>query len=337
MEIQKDFQNCLQALAACHSFELQSNVHASGQTDYYIPYMMNDALECYFILEDCHLKGTFISDIQDDLQFDFLFSEDASHALIIRQSNRNVCTLWFSRLQKILRCYQYHEIGHFWVSGQEQWRRLVYMVGTIYDKFSYMGDTFCNQTELMLLPLMEFAPFRYWSPIHESLDDIYSNTSDGILAMKYFCQKAGDTSFLKLLKLYEKFPSLFQKIVINALTHAKRIPLYETILNTVQEASSQYPSRIYDDVSYKKITDTREELTKQLLQDGFKGKYPYFHKKHTQIFVTEEHPFTILEWEHFHFKIQLMVSKTTSPFIGTSDGFFKKRGNSSQIYKYEFK
>ena len=60
----------------------------------------------------------------------------------------------------------------------------MYMVGIIHDKYEYIGENVCNEKEIALMPLIEFPPFRFWSPIHESLDEKYPFTYDGIDAMK---------------------------------------------------------------------------------------------------------------------------------------------------------
>ena len=53
-----DLQKCIDELLDCNAFELQLHTDESGRTDCYIPYMMNDALECYFVLKDCKITGT---------------------------------------------------------------------------------------------------------------------------------------------------------------------------------------------------------------------------------------------------------------------------------------
>lgn len=333
MEMLYNFQECLNELTASDSFELQSHTHAFGQTDYYIPYMMNDALECYFILENAQMKGTFLPDAINEIQ---LVTTEESPALVIRQNDENVCTLWFETVQKKLQYYRYHEIGHFWVEGQEHWRRLVYIIGTIYDKYHYIGNSSCNALEQELLPLMEFAPFRYWSPIHESLDDIYPDTMEGIETMKALCKEANDHSYLRLLKIYERLPLLFvRKYLTKALNSPKRAALYELIFKKVNEASLSYPDRDYGESLNQHIHNKRTELTKELLAKGFTGTYPLFHKENTQILVMEEHPFTILEWDHFKFRMNLMVSNTDKPYRSLNAGFFDSTGSSSAIYKYD--
>lgn len=85
--------------------------------------MMNDALEYYVILENCKITG--------DSGFDNLVSatlilDQSRPALLVHRASSHVFTIWFDDARIVCQCYQYHQIGHFWVNGQEQWRRLVY-------------------------------------------------------------------------------------------------------------------------------------------------------------------------------------------------------------------
>ena len=41
----------------------------------------------------------------------------------------------------------------------------------------------------------------------------------------------------------------------------------------------------------------------------------------------EEHPFTIMEWEDYRFRIRLMVSEAEEEHAGINAGFFNGRGS----------
>ena len=357
----KDLQKCIAELLDCNAFELQLHTNENGQTDCYIPYMMNDALECYFVLKDCRVTGEYVTGSLDssDASGDSdefgnfacdknlsveLIDDGAGMALIIRQPDGTVSTLWFQDIVKELKCYRYHEIGHFWVKGQEHWRQLVYIIGTIYDKFSYMGESLCNEEELSLLPLMEFSPFRYWSPIHESLDGHYPDTLDGFTCFKELCAEARDFSLLRLVEKYERvacgtlwitdfyrklaLPKLVRRIA-HEMNHVGHEALYELIYKKVCEASSKYPARDYGNELNQRIMNTRKEISDALLAKGFTGEYPRFVKGNTSVLVTEEHPFTLatLEYENYDFRIQMMVSEVSGCDCGSmlhlNQGFFK--------------
>lgn len=351
-----DFQKCVAELLNCNAFEIQLHTDENGQTDCYIPYMMNDALECYFVLKNCRVTGELMTGVLassdapgDSSEFGNFacdksmaieLVDDGVHtALVLRNPDGNVSTLWFEDIVKELKCYRYHEIGHFWVKGQEQWRQLVYIIGTIYDKFSYMGESLCNEEELALLPLMEFAPFRYYSPIHESLDGHYPDTMDGFTCFKELCREAGDSLLLNMAERYEKvacsglwITDFYRKLVLSKLMKKLALELnrsghealYELIYKKVCEASSKYPSRDYGKILDDEITAARCSVSEALVSKGFVGEYPRFSSDNRSVLVTEEHPFTLaaLEYEHYEFRIQFMVSETSEKACYLNQGFF---------------
>lgn len=100
---------------------------------YLIPYMMNDALEYYFVLKEAHILGEYLPD--KEILSAQIVQDMKKYVLILRQDTDNICIVHFKIIEEYARCYQCHRIGHFWVQGQEQWRQLVYMIGTMYDKY----------------------------------------------------------------------------------------------------------------------------------------------------------------------------------------------------------
>lgn len=203
--LQPDMPELYQKLAElikCQALEVCIHREENGDCQTCIPYMMNDALECYLILENCRITGTYLSDCQEKTEA-YLTRHEDSVGLVVKQGDENVFTLWFDGIRERLQCYPYHEIGHFWVQGMEQWRRLVYIIGTIYDKYEYLGEQVCTEKEIELLPLMEFAPFRAWSPVKETLDDWYADTMEGVDTMKKMAHLAGEEGFARLLERYK--------------------------------------------------------------------------------------------------------------------------------------
>lgn len=314
----------------------------------YIPYMMNDALECYLCFPDAQLTGQLLPDFHGNITAEFVPADSDSmsskNALIFRQqetteSAANICTLWFSEIRKSVSCYRYDRIGHFWTPGAEHWRRLVYIIGTMYDKYTYMGDQYCNAKEKALLPLMEFAPFRRYSPISDSLDAWYADSDSGYLCMENLAAQAGDHRFVRLLRFCSALavnPFFRQRInnfLARKLNHPDRIDLYQLIFHKVTEASAEYPERSYGADYDVWISSCRRQLTDRLISDGFSGDYPLFQKDNLQILAMEEHPFTILEAGNFSFRIQLMESETPDGDIRINAGFFRKKGNQNRIRK----
>ena len=87
--------------------------------------------------------------------------------------------MWFDEIMEHTNCYRYHEIGHFWRDGAEQWRQLVYMIGTIREKYRFLGEEVCNDQEMEIMSLIEFAPFYYYFPINEDPEEWYDKTEEG--------------------------------------------------------------------------------------------------------------------------------------------------------------
>lgn len=314
-------------------FELCVGKDEGSIGNFYIPYMMNDAIECYLVLENAEMTGEYLEDIESEIQAQ-LIVEDHRYALIIHQGPKNVFTLWFQNIHQVRKCYQYHQIGHFWVKGQEQWRRLVYIVGTIYDKYEYLGAEVCNEKEMELLPLMEFAPFRSWSPIKESLNDKYPATYKGIDCMEKLAIEAGDRNYQKLLKIYRKVPIRWiEDLLSRRLKHSKREKLYQLITKKVEQASQSYPKRDYGQKMNQWIQKKRQEVDQKLKAKGFQGIYPMYHKDSITIQAVEEHPFTILESDDFQFQIQLMISECRHENSGKNSGFFEGKGRKGWIHK----
>ena len=81
----------------------------------------------------------------------------------------------------------------------------MYMLGIIHDKYEYIGENVCNEREIELMPLIEFPPLRFYSPIHESLDGKYPFTYDGIDCMEWLAEEAGDKGYARLVRLYRRF------------------------------------------------------------------------------------------------------------------------------------
>lgn len=325
-----ELKEYLDEIISCQAFEFHKTINEDGTCDCYIPYMMNDALECYLLLDGARMTGECRPAPEPVVRAEIEQTEEGT-AVIFYQGTDNVFTVWYRGSYQVLKCFRYDQIGHFWVEGEEHWRRLVYIIGTIHDKYNYMGESVCNPQEMELMPLMEFAPFRYFSPIHDPLDGYYEDSREGLEAMKALAWEAGDRGFLRLLALYEACPlkKPVEKQMIRAMQSAKRTGLYRLIFEKVQNASMCYPERTYPEAQQRQIEQLRTESAEILQKAGFSGRYPVFRRKNTEVLAMEEHPFTILESEQYRFKIQFMVSESAES--GRNAGFFRGRGNRSRI------
>ena len=302
--------SCLEQIFECGAFELCKD-KTSG--DYLVPYMMNDALEYYLRLKDCRMTGEYLPEAEV-LSVELI--DDNRYVLIIRQENGNVCSLYFKDIKEHVQCYQYHRIGHFWVKGQERWRQLVYKIGTIYDKYEYFGERFCNEKERDIRDLILFGPFRYWSPITGPLESYYPEAAEGLAVMERLAAEAGDEAYRKWVKIYKAvsdfgltkwlFKKRMEQWLAKKLLSPKRQALYELIYRKVCEASLEYPERDYGPEINAEIEKERHSMDENLRQQGFTGAYPEYEKDGKKWVAMEEHPFTIMESENFKFRIQMM-------------------------------
>lgn len=317
-------------------FELCGPFKTETGSDYCVPYMMNDALEDYLILKNCRMVGEYVHGIKAEHTMQ-VAEHNNGYVMAVRQGSENAFTLYFESIEESLEFYQYHKIGHFWVKGQEQWRQLVYIIGTIYDKCQYLGEEACNEMELELMNLIEFAPFRAWSPIHEPLDSMYPTTYEGVEIARKLALEAGDLEYAKWITRYERFQGrIFGNVLYKKLLSPKREAFYELIWKKVEEASSQYPERTYQAELMEEMNRLREKVAGEFLEKGFEGTYPKFEKDNIRVLVMEEHPFTIMEWEHYKFKLQFMVSKCQAPVVNNrNSGFFRGPRRKGWIVKYE--
>lgn len=315
------------------SFELCIQ-EKDGRKEYIIPYIMNDAVECYLTLENASRRGDYQPE-QEVTEVELLVpQEDGRYGLIVHQGYDNVVTLWFETLVMHVACYRYHEIGHFWVKGQEQWRQLVYMVGTMADKYRYMGPEYCNETEIALQRLIYFPPFRRWSPVVDDLmADHFPLREEGVETALCLAKEVNDTEFISLVQQYANNATEKMEVYLSRqLLSPKREALYQHIYELVQKASSPYPPRDYGETKNLEIRQKRRQVEKELHSCGYVGHYPEYHKKNTQVLVTEEQPFTMLEWEHFSIpfynkkKIQKIAEKSDA--FGRFPTFFGEKETS---------
>ncbi len=315
-------------------FELCMIEEDDGQVGYYIPYMMNDAVESYLKIEKCHMTGVYKSDETEYTEGELL-AEEKGYALIVRQARGNVFTLWFDEIHWTMNLYRYHEIGHFWRKGQEQWRQLVYMAGTLHDKYDYLGDAACNEREKELYRLIEFGPFRRWSPIQDDLEEKYPPTYEGIQCMKRIAEEAGDKRYQFMLRIYQKFPfRRLEQWLSRRLAKPSSEALYRTIYKKIREASLEYPKRRYKIEEQQKIDQQRREADAWLKKKGFRGSYPEYEKDNIWIQAVEQQPFTILEAPDYKFRIYFMISKYRKGQPQRNGGFFKSKDRSAEVKEF---
>lgn len=324
----KEYQ-MLDSLFECDAFEIGARPGLPGVYD--VPYMLNDALECYLVFTGAVMQGEFRED--PDVSADGCLTEDGGQkGLIIHQGKENTCTLWYEEVHQELALYRHHEIGHFWESGAEQWRRLVYIIGTMQDKYLFMDEEVCNQEELELIPLMDFSPFHRYFPATSYAPEEYVTTDEGCRCMMKLAEESGDSSYRFWTWVYLHIPNgLLERQLHRMLMSSRREKLYDRIVEKCKTAGMQYPERDYGTEKNAIRRSMREELHQKMLEHGFRGDYPDYQKGRIHIQVAEEHPFTRMEEFTEGFRLQLMVSEAPEGVRGQNRGFFRGKGRKGRI------
>lgn len=323
-----------------------------SKTTCYVPYMMNDAMEYYIVFYGCRVVGAYGENNKID-GFKLISDEQG---VIFTKEDDSVFTLWFESVSVECKLFKYDHLGHFWNrDGHEQWRRLNYIIGTAFDKYSYVGDDACNDCEKEMMTLLGVVPFRKFTPIDEEFDVFY-NPADlkklelpGILVMSKLAVKSGCNELKALLDAYHSVCVKINKSRVNRfflkfryskickeihefLKTEKSFPIYSFILKTLDEGL-KYPDRKYDEKCEREFAEKRSAVDKMLKTQGYEGGYPIYAKGKEAIHCIEEKPYTVaeLEYDGFGFHIYGMKCTCENPLSNPDAGFFGKNGNKAKI------
>lgn len=291
----------------------------------YIPYMMNDAVEAYCILEQASVPAEMPEDLEEVIDAVALCSE-GRQGLCLRTEEEILGTIWYDSVRYRQTLYQYHRIMHCWEPGFEHMRMLVYMVGTISDKRTFLGEEAVNAAEKELIPLIEYKPFRDFSPIGESLDGWYPDTEEGRMAMLAIAQEAGEAELVRMIEAQggtgsadsrdsaerHSIPSLQEledgKRIRDAIGRSTAV--FRHIYEKICRASSEYAPRKYDEALERNITAKKKEAEDQLFREGFRGSWPEYRRGEERLTVFEEHPF-VLRGDELEFGLHFLLQDET--------------------------
>lgn len=241
-----------------------------------IPYVMNDAVECFLELTDASVKGVWNPEFEGDVTYHLTENEEGRNGLFLYQGDENVTSIWFGEAFRHLNCYQYHNIGHMWrkEAGEEHLRRLVHLICVIHDKWNYLGAEACNEEEMQLYALAEFSPLRYWTPINESILKWYGDSKEGAGA---FVKLAGEIGDDELVREGQKY--------LTAVSQDK-VPEHQMVRLAKKLAEPDF------------------------LEKGYTGQYPVLENAYEWIHLVEEQPFTVMESDDYQFQImELHIGK----------------------------
>lgn len=273
----------------------------SQSTRYYIPYMMSDCVEYYLILDMDPVRYTDrnASRLEEDLRIwmgggsaDFIRGDSESIA-----ADRGFLSAFeavITQIQESRNYYQYHRSGHYWVRGEEHLRRLVYQLGSIHEKMTYLGQEAVNEREIRLARLVEFGPLRYFSPINEDLDEWYINSSDGVDAMRQLAKDCRDERLEWLVASFGNLPAEeLKSYLIDYLASDRGFVFCQELQKQVEEASRPYATRRFSNRLEAWAQQERRHIDGSLRKRGLIGRYPHYKSKDDRcyIIVTEEMPF----------------------------------------------
>ena len=218
----------------------------------------------------------------------------------------NVFTLFFRNLTVETRLYNYGEIGHFWISGYEYLRQIEYKASIIRDKREYLGNDFCNETELKLAELADFPPLNYccYPSVSEQYifyrDDPWSPSEEAMDVMEELLGKVDDRRMLRILRLYRRHPykvlARYMARMFHRSSHDKIVDLLQEM---IVEAAKTYPQRRLqtdEKVRYEKLLKKAEMRKNELESRGIRAT----------IFCEE--PFEVVR-DSVDLKVYLMIWK----------------------------
>ena len=109
-------------------------------------YLMNDAVESFLVFHEARLTGEYRKEYEGELVSSLSEKEKDEipgprYVLVVHQGE-TVVTVFFEALSLEVNCYDYGEVGHFWMKGWEYLRLLEYRLAILRDKRDYLGRAF---------------------------------------------------------------------------------------------------------------------------------------------------------------------------------------------------
>ena len=164
-------------------------------------------------------------------------------------------TVFFEALSLEVNCYDYGEVGHFWMKGWEYLRLLEYRLSILRDKRDYLGESFCSREEVALSELTAFPPLNYCCYPSVSQEYIvpreepWTPTEEALAVMRELAEKVKDWRFLFWLRTYRRFPFRFlARFLANRLHKNAHAPLVDLLAERLKAAAALYPRRSFPEM-----------------------------------------------------------------------------------------
>lgn len=264
-------------------------------------YLMNDAVESFLVFGNARMTGVYKPDYDGEILAD-LSRQGREYILVVHQDD-SVVTLFFETLTLEKHLYDYSQIGHFWVEGYEYLRQLEYRLAILRDKYDYIGGDSCNALEEKLSALVEFPPLNYccYPAVPEKYivprEEPWILSEKAFAVMEEIAVEAGDSSFIKWLRLYRKFPFKWMARKLARILHrTKHIKVTECLSKKLQEAAAGYGNRSFGEEADEQLEILMEKAREEQAELKTQG---------VESEVLREEPFTIAR-DSLGFKVYLM-------------------------------
>lgn len=240
-----------------------------------VVFLMNDAVESFLVFQNAKMTGELDSDYEGWLTADLEKVED-DYLLILHQGEENVVTIRFSDLKLEVHLYNYGEIGHFWVAGQEDLRQLEYRLAILRDKVLYLGEDYATTEEIRLAELAFFPPIMTWLAVPPKYatppEEPWKAKEEAIEIMLSFSEEAEDKSLKKKLLWYQSHPNeRVGRYLAKQLTRWIHVEVLYLIARKLREAGAQYPNRSFGtetDIKYQEMWEQACGYAKELQAQG---------------------------------------------------------------------
>ena len=311
----EQYKNCLDGLTKdmpeeffklAQVFELSvfEPIHMEGKKDIYAAYLMNDAVESYFVFEQSVMTGSY-KELECE-QTASIVHDDNGYMLIVNQSGENRFTIRFTNLHIQTTCFDYGCMGHFWVKGYEYLRILEYRLAILSDKCEYLGEKATSDTERKLAKLVHFPPLNYTcypavpAKYIVPMEDPWNPTEEAMVVMEELVKEAGDKSLLWWLQRYRRYHGKRMSRWIARLLHREKHVVVVDLLNKkLAKEAENYPRRDFGEKfnqKYQNILKKAEKRKAELESNGQK------------VTLVREEPFAAAR-DSVDFKVYLMIWK----------------------------
>lgn len=268
-------------------------------------YLMNDAVESFLLFKDARTTGHYIEEYEGETYASIQMEGD-QYILIIYQGDESIFTIFFKELELQVFCYNYGEVGHFWVEGYEYLRQLEYRLAILRDKVEYIGKVYCTSMEEKLSVLTEFPPLNYccYPSVSEQYlvthHEPWSVSQKAIERMKSLSVQVGDQKLERALRIYQKYQGKFVARWIAKLlrenAHAKVIDL---LIETLKEETKQYPDRSFGKEKDEECRRLMEQAHRRQAELRVQGK---------ESMIVREEPFACAQ-DSVEYKVYVMIWK----------------------------